>query len=171
MMRKIAALAVLMMPVPAFAADFSFVRYDGSDRPFTFNIATSPTPDFSSAKTFEIDGVSTHETGQFGQPLVYDADYTFYSDADGGGFLNGFVAYYSAQLFGGTTAAPTFYNGVFDLSDFGGGPPVGTLTITNGATLPTGGVPEPASWALMLAGFGAAGVALRRRPRHLALSA
>ncbi len=30
--------------------------------------------------------------------------------------------------------------------------------------LPTGGVPEPASWALMLAGFGLAGAALRRRP-------
>ena len=29
--------------------------------------------------------------------------------------------------------------------------------------LPAGGVPEPARWALMLAGFGCAGAALRRR--------
>ena len=28
---------------------------------------------------------------------------------------------------------------------------------------PNGGVPEPASWALMILGFGAAGAALRRR--------
>ena len=74
------------------------------------------------------------------------------------------------QLFGGTAAAPTFYNGVFDLSDFSGGPAIGTLTITNGATLP-GGVPEPASWALMVTGFGAAGMARRRRSRHLAPAA
>ena len=33
------------------------------------------------------------------------------------------------------------------------------------ASLPTGGVPEPASWALMLGGFGLMGAALRRR-RH-----
>ncbi|THD61667.1 MAG: PEP-CTERM sorting domain-containing protein [Phenylobacterium sp.] len=30
-------------------------------------------------------------------------------------------------------------------------------------TAPTGGVPEPASWALMIAGFGLAGAGLRRR--------
>jgi len=28
-----------------------------------------------------------------------------------------------------------------------------------------GAVPEPASWALMLGGFGAIGTAMRRRPR------
>lgn len=28
---------------------------------------------------------------------------------------------------------------------------------------PTGGIPEPSTWALMIAGFGAAGIALRRR--------
>lgn len=33
------------------------------------------------------------------------------------------------------------------------------------------GVPEPASWALMLAGFGLAGTALRRRPSRLAQTA
>ena len=33
---------------------------------------------------------------------------------------------------------------------------------------PGGGVPEPASWALMIAGFGLAGAALRRRRATLA---
>jgi hypothetical protein len=41
-----------------------------------------------------------------------------------------------------------------------GGPPAG----------PGPGVPEPATWALMLLGFGAAGAALRRRPLSPALS-
>ncbi len=88
MMRKLIALTMMVMPVPAVAADFSFVRFDGTENPFTFSIATNPTPDATSSTTFDIFGVSTHEAGQFG-PLVYDADYTFYTNADGGGFLNG----------------------------------------------------------------------------------
>ena len=40
---------------------------------------------------------------------------------------------------------------------------VGALDVTYTATGPTAGVPEPASWALMIAGFGLAGAALRRR--------
>jgi hypothetical protein len=40
-----------------------------------------------------------------------------------------------------------------------------------GATLVAGGVPEPASWALMIAGFGGLGAALRQRRRALVLSA
>lgn len=166
MLRKLAALAVLAMPVPALAADFSFVRSDATENPFTFSIATNPTPDASSATTFDIYGVSTNEAGEFG-PLVYDANYTFYTDENGGGFLNSFTAYFSRQVFGGATSAPIFYNGSYDLSDFGGGPLVGTLTITDAANAP-GGVPEPASWALMVAGFGAAGAALRRRPKAIA---
>lgn len=31
---------------------------------------------------------------------------------------------------------------------------------------PVGGAPEPATWAMLLVGFGVAGAALRRRPRH-----
>jgi hypothetical protein len=162
MIRKLAAVAVLTMPVPALAADFSFTLFDGSVTPFTFSIATNPVPTTFSSGRFTIDNVTTHEIGQFGQSLDYGANYAFYTDDEGGGFENGFVAYFGPQEFGGTTAAPIFYNGVYDLSDFGGGPVVGTLTITNGAML---GVPEPASWALMLAGFGAAGVALRRRAK------
>ena len=35
--------------------------------------------------------------------------------------------------------------------------------ITEAPTTPTGAVPEPASWAMMVAGFGLVGGALRRR--------
>jgi PEP-CTERM motif len=40
----------------------------------------------------------------------------------------------------------------------------GTFTLTRAAAAPTAGaVPEPASWALMIGGFGMAGASLRRR--------
>lgn len=38
------------------------------------------------------------------------------------------------------------------------------------AFAPTGAVPEPATWALMILGFGAAGAALRGRRRALTLA-
>ena len=47
----------------------------------------------------------------------------------------------------------------------GGGLGFDDFTFTPG----DGGVPEPAAWSLMIAGFGLAGAALRRRPRALAV--
>jgi len=41
-------------------------------------------------------------------------------------------------------------------------------TATRGTFIPPDGVPEPASWALMISGFGLAGAALRRRRTLLA---
>ena len=164
MFRTLTALGALMLATsPAFAADFAFTSNDPLTNPFTFKAATSPNPDQSDATSFSLLGVSTNEAGPFG-PLVYDADYKFYTDDAFGGFENGFVAYYSRQLFGGTAAAPIFYNGVFNLSDFSGGPTVAKLTITNGAVAP---VPEPAAWALMLVGFGVIGGTLRARSRKV----
>ena len=46
---------------------------------------------------------------------------------------------------------------------FAGGPPVATLTISDGVIRTA--VPEPASWALFLGGFGVIGAAMRRRQR------
>lgn len=39
-----------------------------------------------------------------------------------------------------------------------------------GAAAPTGGVPEPASWAMLIAGFGLTGAAMRRRAGSQAIS-
>ena len=48
---------------------------------------------------------------------------------------------------------PTQYTGTYSIGDFSGS---GTFNIA-------GGVPEPASWALMILGFGGIGAAVRRR--------
>lgn len=67
------------------------------------------------------------------------------------------------QVFSGTAEAPIFRTGTwrFVNSFFGGPNSVDyTLTISDPAAA---AVPEPASWALMLVGFGLAGASVRRR--------
>jgi len=53
--------------------------------------------------------------------------------------------------------------------DFGGSADYVTFdNITLGAAVPgDGSVPEPATWAMMAGGFGAAGAALRRQRRRV----
>jgi len=65
--------------------------------------------------------------------------------------------------FSGSFKFPT--NGVFNLPD-GVTANAGDYLVNNrfiDPLAPAGGVPEPASWALMIAGFGLAGAALRKR--------
>lgn len=70
------------------------------------------------------------------------------------------------QLFDGPLNAPSFLLGSFGLTDALTGAPV-TLTIgTPGSINPlpgTGDIPEPASWAMLIAGFGLVGAIARRR--------
>lgn len=57
----------------------------------------------------------------------------------------------------GSPIPQTSYSTAFyEVDDFG-------ITLRTGDVVVGGGVPEPATWALMIAGFGLAGVALRRR--------
>lgn len=48
---------------------------------------------------------------------------------------------------------------------FGGTAPAGGAAVSGNLTFATAAVPEPASWALMLLGFGALGMVIRRRQR------
>ena len=76
----------------------------------------------------------------------------------------------STQTFYVPTGATTLYLGVTDACNYGGAPNncytdnEGYFTVTtNGAPISiAGGVPEPATWAMMLIGLGGLGVAMRR---------
>nr|WP_310522913.1 PEPxxWA-CTERM sorting domain-containing protein [Polymorphobacter sp.] len=63
------------------------------------------------------------------------------------------------------------FSGIAKSIDFAGGANfVGYDNITLGSITAGGGVPEPASWALLIAGFGLTGAAMRRR-RNVAVAA
>jgi hypothetical protein len=86
----------------------------------------------------------------------------FFNASQRGGLVVGtdfFLAFDGPQLYTGTEAAPTFRIGSFTLATLSGGSPI-ALTI---AEVPA--IPEPASWALMLAGFAMVGGAIRYRRR------
>jgi hypothetical protein len=71
----------------------------------------------------------------------------------------------STGNYAGGSASLINHTGGFPRSDMN----FRTYVDTNFA--PTGGVPEPASWALMISGFGMAGAVLRRRRGQVALAA
>jgi len=79
-----------------------------------------------------------------------------------------------SAIFGGVKYSLTDFNWVRGLSNIVGsysvasaeyaGQPIGSLSDYQGAfTLNTSSVPEPATWGLMILGFGAVGAAMRRR--------
>ncbi len=107
----------------------------------------------------------------------YVADVTFWSAANDGGLtltdfyadpVNGGVDKFilsGPQLYSGSELSPTFLptNTPFILWDWQDVNKKFSLTITDCGCNPPPPVPEPASWALMLLGFGALGGALRAR--------
>ncbi|GGI82641.1 hypothetical protein GCM10007973_18860 [Polymorphobacter multimanifer] len=92
------------------------------------------------------------------------------------GYLGNAQAYVSNFTRVGTAGFRTFYNPgsaivvdrlVFGISNTGFSVNVDNININSAAAPVVPGVPEPASWAMMLLGFGATGFAMRRRGRDL----
>ena len=185
----LAAAAVAFVASPANAATCQFTMAgtvtDPSppyDSPLlaSFSLDCSPVPTDSSASRFDISNVA----GLFNGPGVAGGDgkgvgpitvgdLQFYVAGLGGGFeVNypesgatnpgfGLFSLTGDQLFSGTTAAPTFLPGEYKFTnDYFYGDVAATLKITQ---LDTPAVPEPATWAMMVLGFGAIGTMLRRR--------
>lgn len=128
--------------------------------------------DASSTETWKQDSNPTPTTFTAGAGTtiaVWDAAWTLdpgpavtYANASyGGGFSGSFGAAFGSQIYTGSEAAPVFAVGRYaGLSDGSGGSS-GVLTLSAAA------VPEPATWAMMLAGFaglGALSFGARRRP-------
>ena len=165
----LAACALLALPSLAGARDIEY-RISGAGHVAVFRLDANPTPEFlDPGYSF---GVTT--TGTF-DGITNLAGITFYLDPfegpsdvasggltylDNGSFFTFDVA--GPQLFGGSIDAPTLLAfGNEQIPDLNSGE---TITISARA------VPETASWALMVAGFGATGVAFRRRKASVAIA-
>jgi hypothetical protein len=129
----------------------------------------------------------TDVTNQVDAIASLDGDFTFDGDFNSlisGTLENGNELHFGQTLFGETIIGAHFGNvagaagnvSVFWLFDFGAAgvdfitldDPAGFSNAALYTTAAAPGVPEPATWAMLLLGFGAAGFAIRRR-RHPAL--
>ena len=150
-----AAAALLASAAPA-AISFTYVSTSGDPLDsYSFSLPDDFTPATSDADTFTT-GILTASGNTMYGPITFFDNFRFYAD---GGFDSDFDVYFGPTVFTGTTAAPMFINGSYTFDDYDN---LGTLTIS-GAAEPASLAPEPASWALMLVGFGAIGGAMRGR--------
>jgi hypothetical protein len=79
----------------------------------------------------------------------------------------------ATQTFYIPTGATTLYLGLTDACGYSGSPSCfgdnfGSFTVTTSGAAMSGGVPEPATWAMMLGGFGGLGAAMRSRRKSAA---
>ncbi len=136
---------------PAAAVTLLIKYVPGTDTrdPFTFNVDSDPTPTSVGGDSFTT--AISNGTGQY----LGRTESTFYGIGSGGLF----DSYFGAQIYTGPTSAPSIFQSGTFAAFFGNDPnQAGSLTISA-----VGAVPEPATWAMMLLGFGAVGFALRRR--------
>lgn len=158
----VAALA-LAASAPALALTYNFDLSGSRSAMFSINAARAP-DSFTPFQTFFEDTPGVYS----GTPATADISFSknFFGGPTGGFeainlSLLGFSQFVSSEvLFTGTTAKPVFKTGTFALSSIVSG--ASTLKITTSGVQGST-VPEPATWALFVMGFGLVGRALRRR--------
>ena len=171
------AAAALAFAAPASADLYSFALTgtDGATAEGgTFQIDTATTP---SSFTNDIDVEYMPVSGNFfyGSNTDTSAIVAFYPTVNLGGLgfqgLNNdnvFVIADGPQLYVGPESHPTAFNtGTFQLTDDFTGFAGLSLTITDLTTGGTPAVPEPSTWAMMIAGFGLVGAGARRRTARM----
>ena len=150
--------AAIAAAIPATAAEAAL---------YTFNLTGSRTASFTLDSTkpssfTTLQSQFSNVAGTYsGVPGMADVSFGIVPTVSAVDVVNmtlGFSQFSGPQLFTGPTSNPVFNIGTFALSSIVAGN--STLTI---AAAPVGGVPEPASWALMLTGFALVGGTMRRR--------
>jgi hypothetical protein len=127
------------------------VRYNGV--PINYTLPGETTPRFDNGPFDGPTFFTTSGGNQGGLSLVrLDA---------AGNFGNG-IFLFGPQLFQGTTAAPQFSTGTFLLSDISRSLSTDPLQVNYRVTI-SNAVPEPATWAMIIGGFGLIGGTMRRR--------
>lgn len=161
----LSALALTLLALPAQAENLKFFSsvITAPSTQFYFILPSEPDPTAIDPATasFTIGDTTLYAYDSQAGFYPVPEDITFYDLSQGGGFsitrgYTGFgIRYFGSQLFSGTLADPIFSPAVFTLQNnfF---PNESTLTITSMSV-----VPEPASWLMMIVGFGAAGHWLR----------
>lgn len=153
MFKALSAVAALLAFAASSQANAALVDFDitGANT-ISFTVEQSPTPDFVTSNFFTLQNVSYTFNG-----TTHVVDIPF-SATD---FLVGGITFGTDNsIFTGTPAAPTFLTGSYSLRGaFVGSPPLNyRLTISQ----VDAAVPEPATWMLLLLGFGGAGLSIRR---------
>jgi len=160
---RIAACATVALATTAAYADTYNFSLTG-DYTATWQLESSVTSDDSAdGQAFVLFDVP----GTFTGASTSVVDLYFYSASfDGGVEIHDFAAGDTVllstngdQLYTGTEGAPTFKLGTFALTEYQGTGSY-TLTVTD-----VSAVPEPESYALLLAGLGAVGTVVARRRR------
>lgn len=149
---------------PASATPFLF-DFSGPSGTAVFQLDSNPTPDFSNSFLGSDQFGFNNVAGTFGGVSGVASTISFgsgsiYASLSITAPNLGFTQFSSPTLFTGPPTAPVFATGgpITLVNPFFGN---GTLTISK---VPSA-APEPASWAMMLAGFGLAGAAIRYRRR------
>ncbi len=162
LMAGIAASTILSAPVAAVPLSFDFSGPSGTA---LFQLDSNPIPDFATSflgsEQFGFNNVAGTFAGVAGVASTISFGSGFFANFNVVAPGIGFTQFLSPTLFTGTAAAPMFTPGSYVLVNpfFGNG----TLTIASVA----GAVPEPLTWTLMVVGFGAIGLATRRRQQAL----
>jgi hypothetical protein len=157
--KLLATTAILSLAATSASAATTLKFTLTGDLDASWTLPASPVPTTSSLNAFSVSNVQGVWAGVPGTRTV-----VFAAENAGGGI--GITSANAIDFFGmgptlftGPTTAPTFRTGTFSLTVR---PAIvrgnGTLTISS---IPA--IPEPATWAMMIAGFGLVGMAARRR--------
>ena len=160
LLSQVAISAALLWTGAANAALYQFTVTGDYSAQWTLD--SNVTPDVSQ------DGVGflVYDVEGFPDAIFSIADITFFSAASGGGLViedfylgNPLLVTDGPQLYSGSEDSPVFKLGTFALTEYEGTGAY-TLNVTN-----LSAVPEPQTYAAMLAGLGLIGMVLRRRRR------